>query len=147
MIYRPGTIFIMLLVGLLMTVTVIDYSPGVSYWPVPPATQAKVRASMEGMIFKAHQEYGYPIDRMPLLYFDHLRPTGNAGLTDCNSYAIILDSELAMTRPDNLINEVLPHEVAHIVHCGVFDTIGQPDPHNDEWREFCLFLGGNDLCD
>lgn len=50
--------------------------------------------------------------------------------------------EAARLSPDHMLNDVIPHELAHLV---VFLTYGrkQVQPHGEEWQQICQQLGGS----
>jgi len=109
-------------------------------------TLERVSERTQYLMLRANSKYGHPIHLSPVIIYEPLRDGGEAGYTDCMNVSIHLDSELAIVNPDTLVNEVLAHEMSHLVHCGIHGDLGNP-PHNSEWQDICRFFGGTTLCE
>jgi predicted SprT family Zn-dependent metalloprotease len=107
--------------------------------------KAKFYNAVLAKVDEANKKYGTNI----IVHNFRWRKKGNAagyagyyGQSPSNSlttFSISLSEEVAEKYPDVMLNEVIPHEVAHLVG---FAT-GRDQGHGAWWRIYCVGLGGN----
>lgn len=73
-----------------------------------------------------------------LSVFNHAKH--HAVATVCGDYLMIQFSDESINKYFNdIINDIIPHEVAHLVAIYFYKN----KTHNKQWKEICLALGGN----
>lgn len=67
------------------------------------------------------------------------------GLTTCNNWTITINYGVAASRPDFVIEKLIPHEYAHLVSCFYRSGTSGKDgnAHDDYWRDWVIRFGGD----
>lgn len=99
----------------------------------------RARAAISAVLEQARIHYGFDV---PVTI--NFRNTGKtAGLATRRGfeYGITLNTQmLSDEHIDNLINDTIPHEIAHLV-CYFDRSLGKN--HDRGWKRVCMRLGGN----
>lgn len=72
-----------------------------------------------------------------------------AAETQCETYTITLNYQFAASHTNWVMENVIPHEYAHLASCYHRGGMGDPalmengDPHDAFWAEWVIKLGGN----
>lgn len=100
-----------------------------------------IRKATEACLEKADEIYGTKLAGNVAIRFDirGYRMAGQAGFKHGNFF-LRFHPEYIESNFDDMLNNTVPHEVAHIV--GYATNIGIRR-HNDAWKAACLKLGGN----
>ncbi len=100
-----------------------------SEWPLHCAPdEAQLRQRIADCLLQASQAYGRPFPQPALRLDQRGKAAGSARLTN---WCIRLNPVLLADNPHAFFEEVIPHEVAHLV---VFALWGRTAPHGPEWR-------------
>jgi len=102
--------------------------------------QQQVRAKVANLITVANLRYGITLPPIDIRFDLKGRAAGIAGHRNRN-YFMRFNTDMMMNEGwDHLINDTVPHELAHIV-CFVAPQFGRA--HNPGWRRVCRQLGGS----
>lgn len=99
-----------------------------------------VQEAFSYVLDKAEEIYGVAMHDV-YLHLDLVGHHAGRAFRRQGMYGIRLNIDLLGRSPDHLINDTLPHEVAHIV---CFKT-GLGNLHCVKWVEFCKSLGGTGI--
>ena len=103
----------------------------------------EVKAKVAQCIAKAQALYGITMPQVTIRFDLKGRAAGIAGYKGFDRSFYLRFNTQMMTSPtdwDHLINDTVPHEVAHTV-CQAFPKFGRN--HNTGWKRVCVALGGN----
>jgi predicted SprT family Zn-dependent metalloprotease len=106
------------------------------------ALQAQIRTRVAACIALAERTFGITLPQVAVLFDLTGRAAGVAGCRGNSYYLRFNTRHMAMGGQtwQHLINDTVPHEVAHTV-CQAFPQFGHA--HDAGWRRVCLALGGN----
>lgn len=102
----------------------------------------EVKAKVAQCIAKAQALYGITLPQVTIRFDLKGRAAGIAGYKGFERAYYLRFNTQMMTSPtdwDHLINDTVPHEVAHTV-CQAFPKFG--NNHNTGWKRVCMQLGG-----
>jgi SprT protein len=88
-------------------------------------------------------KYDLPITRHMVRVVCNIRGgvAGYAERITPTQYRLRFNHEAILKYPDQMVNDTIPHEIAHIV-CYVNPQLGKD--HDDGWKRVCRELGGDD---
>jgi hypothetical protein len=68
-----------------------------------------------------------------------------AAEADCSTWSIIFNYEFTADHPNWVIDNVVPHEYAHLAACWTRGRASKPtlDHHDEIWRQWVIRLGGD----
>ncbi len=68
-----------------------------------------------------------------------------SGLTTCSNWTITINYYVAASRPDFVIEKLIPHEYAHLVSCFYRGGTSGKDgnAHDDYWKQWVVRLDGD----
>lgn len=95
---------------------------------VPIALHQAVMQCLRDKLRQAERYFNAAFAEPGLNYQQRGTSAGTAWLTE---WEIRLNPVLLLANQDNFINEVIPHELAHLL---VFHQFGRVAPHGKEWR-------------
>ena len=95
---------------------------------LPIAVQQAVMRSLRDNLAQANLKLGCSYPEPTLVYQQRGTSAGTAWL---ESYEIRLNPVLLMENVEAFINEVVPHELAHLL---VWKRFGRVAPHGKEWK-------------
>ena len=100
----------------------------------------QIRDKIKQVVEMAERKYGFPIpyDRMTIEW----KNKGNAAAAawmQYGRYGLKISMESATLDMDEMLNDTIPHEVAHLV-CFHNRSLGKN--HNNGWKSVCRGLGG-----
>ena len=106
------------------------------------ARQAQIRTRVAACIALAERTFSITLPTVAVLFDLTGRAAGVAGRRGNAYYLRFNTRHMAMGGQtwEHLINDTVPHEVAHTV-CQAFPQFGRA--HDAGWRRVCLALGGN----
>lgn len=101
-----------------------------------------VQAKVAQCIAAAEAKYNVTMPKVQIRFDLTGRAAGMAGMRYGNFYLRFNVSHMSLGGKswDHLLNDTVPHEVAHTV-CQANPMLG--NNHNDGWKRVCLALGGN----
>jgi predicted SprT family Zn-dependent metalloprotease len=111
----------------------------VSYHP----HKAKVIAAVNDCIARAQQVFGFdiPAKDIPVVFFNTGRAAGWARCLPNGGFNIEFNTRIMDADIDHIINETVPHEVAHIVCLHLFYRNVSRSPHGRVWKGVAVKLG------
>ena len=108
--------------------------------------QQQIKAKVAEVVKLAKELYDFPISVQAITMT--FRRTGQAAAqagvrrnraTGKSTYLLKFSLEAAALNPDEMLNDTIPHEVAHLVN---FWDKRTGDDHNPGWKNVCRRLGG-----
>ena len=100
----------------------------------------EVRTKIAELVLRANQLYNITLPPIDVRFDAKGRAAGWAGLKD-DRYFMRFNLEMMRGNGwDHIINDTVPHELAHIV-CFYQPTLGRR--HNPGWKRVCMQLGGS----
>lgn len=103
--------------------------------------QALVLKKCGEVLAKASEIYGYDFsDVIHNISFDLRGKTAGQAIKKGNVLSIRFNSEAVEKHLDHILNDTIPHEIAHIVNFARCET---GKNHNAGWKAVCKRLGGS----
>lgn len=102
----------------------------------------EVQAKVAALIAQANQRYNIVLPPVEVRFDLEGRSAGQAGVKQGRYYLRFNSSMMQRSSWDHIINDTVPHEVAHLV-CFYKPTLGRQ--HNPGWKQVCRYLGGSGL--
>lgn len=90
---------------------------------------------------QAERIYGLPRERLPRLTLNEMVVDYDA-LTRCSDWEIVVDVRLIHEDLPFVLNNLLPHEYAHLVQCWQGGGRIYEEIHGKNWSRISLSLGG-----
>jgi hypothetical protein len=102
-----------------------------------------VQRRMYDVAVMAQQQYGVPMEREPTVRFIDIDGPDLAN-ADCLAWEITFDTAVMRDQFELVLDELVPHEYAHLVACYLRHDISGPDgdAHDLFWQAITLSLGG-----
>ena len=96
------------------------------------------------LISKANDLYGTSVTLNTIDYYSKGSAAGWAGRTTSGSF-LRFSLELLINNYDEMIKNIIPHEVAHLIHFDLILAGNSTDrkPHGHTWKAICRALGGS----
>lgn len=95
---------------------------------IPPQLQERVQQCLEAYLSVAQQKLQVKIPKPSMHFNQRGRIAGSARL---QINQIRLNPTLLADNPDRFCQEVIPHELAHLI---VYQLFGRVRPHGKEWK-------------
>ena len=103
---------------------------------IPPALHHQALLQVEQYCLRASQYYGVRLERPTLTYRLRGKAAGKAYL---QQWEIRLNPVLFSENQTAFLQQVIPHEVAHLV---VYHQHGRASPHGREWQHIMAVIFG-----
>jgi len=125
----------------LMTVAFVASSAmlGLEYSDRPEEMMAHNRA--HHLALRAEELYGMPAAKQARLIWDYRDDWEHAAVTECRDWTITINHANLIHSTDVILNNVLPHEYGHLVHCYLHGGVVGVNPHGRQWKQYATALG------
>lgn len=107
----------------------------------PRPEQLMVENRSHHLALAAFSLYGFHVEHRPAILWNYDDDWPHGAWTDCKANTITVSWNAARDHLDNVLQEIMPHEYGHVIHCFKHGQVGR-EPHGPQWAIYFQAMTG-----